>query len=330
MPVRHNILDNTEARESFINGVLLLNREDAGLTTADLGIPGDAVGLTTWDLFTLWHYFTMQTPTPAGSRRNAAHRAPVFLPWHRWMLLLVESSLQRVLQDDDFGLPYWDWAADGDQPPDGQPQQPLWEHIGGTGFPVSDGPFAFDASDPGTFRVRVVENVFTGELEVADRGLWRDLGQDSDAPSLPTTQDVLDCLKRHTRYDRTPYDPSSGAGIRNELEGWVGTRRPGLHNRVHVWVGGDMGPGTSPNDPVFYLNHCNVDRIWESWMAEHGRVYEPGDAAAAALFRQRLNDPLLSMLTEAQPAIADTLDLSSLVDPGRVPTYDTLQIGGQS
>jgi tyrosinase len=93
---------------------------------------------------------------------------------------------------------------------------------------------------------------------------------------------------------------------------------------VHVWVGGDMGPGTSPNDPVFYLNHCNADRIWEEWMAHRGRLYEPDDTADASLFRQRLNDPLLSMLTQAQPAISQTLDLTNLVDAGRVPTYDVL------
>ena len=37
-----------------------------------------------------------------------------------------------------------------------------------------------------------------------------------------------------------------------------------MHNLVHRWVGGSMGPGTSPNDPVFFLHHCNVDRIWVS------------------------------------------------------------------
>ncbi len=30
-----------------------------------------------------------------------------------------------------------------------------------------------------------------------------------------------------------------------------------------------MGPGTSPNDPVFFLHHCNVDRIWSRWEQEH-------------------------------------------------------------
>jgi tyrosinase len=39
-----------------------------------------------------------------------------------------------------------------------------------------------------------------------------------------------------------------------------------MHNRVHICIGGDMGSSTSPNnDPVFYLNHCNVDRIWAVW-----------------------------------------------------------------
>ena len=31
-----------------------------------------------------------------------------------------------------------------------------------------------------------------------------------------------------------------------------------------------MAPATSPNDPVFYLNHCNVDRIWEAWLVNQG------------------------------------------------------------
>jgi tyrosinase len=153
--------------------------------------------------------------------------------------------------------------------------------------------------------------------------LWRELGGDG---SLPTTAEVATCLSRHDRYDRPPYDPSSSGGLRNELEGWVGERVPGLHNRVHVWVGGDMGPGTSPNDPVFYLNHCNEDRLWEAWMVQQGRLYEPDDTAPDSLFRQRLNDPLVSMLTQAQPTIAQTLDHAGLVDPSQVPTYDVLPV----
>ena len=85
-----------------------------------------------------------------------------------------------------------------------------------------------------------------------------------------------------------------------------------------------MSPGTSPNDPVFYLNHCNVDRIWEAWLQARGRTYEPPADAPQALFRHRLNDELLSMLTDAQPRVSQMLDLAQFVDPNRAPTYDVL------
>jgi tyrosinase len=52
--------------------------------------------------------------------------------------------------------------------------------------------------------------------------------------------------------------------------------RPGYleatpHATVHSKVGGVMAiPETSAQDPIFWLHHCNVDRIWESWMKIHG------------------------------------------------------------
>jgi tyrosinase len=323
VPVRHDILSNEDARNGYIQGVLALDRELTGVTTGGLQIPGPDTQLSTWDLFVLWHYYTMNTPTPGGGGRNAAHRGPVFLPWHRWMLLLLETNLQRVLGDPTFGLPYWDWAADGDQDPAQQPGLALWEYVGHTGFPVPDGPFVFDAEDDQSFRVRVWENLPLGRLEVVNRGLWRQLGEASGVPSLPTSAEVTDVLGEE-RYDDLPYTSLSANGLRNELEGFVGLNGPGLHNRVHVWIGGDMGPGTSPNDPAFYLNHCNVDRIWEGWMAARGLLYEPPANAPQHLAGHRLNDQLLSMLTEQQPLISQMLDLSEFVPADQVPTYDVL------
>ena len=26
---------------------------------------------------------------------------------------------------------------------------------------------------------------------------------------------------------------------------------------------------TSPNDPVFWLHHCNIDRLWAEWRVQH-------------------------------------------------------------
>lgn len=38
------------------------------------------------------------------------------------------------------------------------------------------------------------------------------------------------------------------------------------HFLTHVAIGGDMADfATVGGDPIFYLHHCNLDRIWESW-----------------------------------------------------------------
>jgi len=38
------------------------------------------------------------------------------------------------------------------------------------------------------------------------------------------------------------------------------------HNLGHGWVGGDMAnPIISPNDPIFWMHHAQIDRIWSEW-----------------------------------------------------------------
>merc|ERR1712065_93914 len=38
-----------------------------------------------------------------------------------------------------------------------------------------------------------------------------------------------------------------------------------IHGVAHVMIGGDMGRMESPNDPIFYMHHANVDRLWHVW-----------------------------------------------------------------
>lgn len=38
-----------------------------------------------------------------------------------------------------------------------------------------------------------------------------------------------------------------------------------IHNPVHRAVGGDMMSASSPADPIFWLHHANIDRIWWNW-----------------------------------------------------------------
>jgi len=46
------------------------------------------------------------------------------------------------------------------------------------------------------------------------------------------------------------------------------------HNTVHMFVGGNTMPypSISPRDPMFWLHHANVDRLWAQWQAGAGHA----------------------------------------------------------
>jgi tyrosinase len=48
-------------------------------------------------------------------------------------------------------------------------------------------------------------------------------------------------------------------------------RLEGEHGSVHIAVGGEMATERSPADPLFWLHHANVDRIWARWQERHPR-----------------------------------------------------------
>jgi tyrosinase len=332
--IRRNILTDAVSMKKFGEGMSLLKNDfSAGVTTQTLGFGGPAFRVSAYDQFVIWHSVAMSIPTPNDDGtnprdRNSAHRGSIFLPWHRFMLALMEGHLQRVLNDTAFGLPYWDWGADGELTPPAQLQSQLWKDsgIGGNGTPVADGPFGFDQSNPeASFRVFFSEDVVSGELVplFTGRGLFRQLGQTPRYPNLPTTTQVTQVIAQLTQYDKADWDVAS-LGFRNVVEGWVpfdnANRQAEMHNRVHVWIGGDMGPSTSPNDPVFYLNHCNVDRIWEGWMIKHGRTYLPTNTTPDAPAGHRLNDTITSLVTTATTTPAAMLDVSALYSYDVVPS----------
>lgn len=312
MGVRRNIYSlSVSERESFITAVLRLK----------------ASGV--YDGFVRRHQqammFATRSPGETNTQRNAAHMGPVFLPWHRRELRDLELALEAEVPG--VALPYWDWAADAALASPAGAQ--LWtsDFMGGDGNPaqgdrVTNGPFrdwsAQITGAGGTFVTR------------SPPGLIRRLGRDPNgAPTLPRTSHV-NAARTETRYDAPPYNERSGqppgqsASFRNRLEGWL-TRQgdplgPGLHNRVHTWVGGDMLFGTSPNDPVFFLNHCNIDRIWAEWQEATGIGYEPASGGPPG---HNLNDALrfVDPPVPGMPALtpAGSLDFRALGY-----TYDTL------
>ncbi|HEY8211280.1 MAG TPA: tyrosinase family protein, partial [Myxococcaceae bacterium] len=165
------------------------------------------------------------------------------------------------------------------------------------------------------WRVALEQDPGSGELVSVNRGLNREFGA-GPSPRLPKRQDVQRALDGG-RYDSGPWSRSASPSFRNDLEGWS-PPAPGLHNLVHVWVGGDMLASTSPNDPVFYLNHCNVDRFWAAWQEENGTGdYAPAQRDPTAPAGHRPGDRLFVLEGDA-PRISETFDVSEIY------SYDTL------
>lgn len=263
----------------------------------------------TYDTFIARHHHSMMTATPWGAEapdpntRNVAHRGPAFLPWHRYFCRELELALQT--KRANVTLPYWNWAADAANPIGAA----LWStnaaqriYIGGDGTgpggTVTTGPFA-------GWTALVEDGI--GNLVPRPGGIIRELGSNPNfgsgvgVPSFPTSQQVDDAVQNMTVYDTSPWRTNSAGSFRNRIEGWLRTlpseNGSQLHNRVHIWVGGDMGPGTSPNDPVFFLHHCNVDRIWALWQYAHpASAYLP---ASAGPLGHNLNDVMQHLTTTA-------------------------------
>lgn len=306
--MRKDVLAMTaQEKERLVDAILELKRTPSPYPAPSYLEEYEDAQLSWYDQFVLWHVYLSKCdamdPVSEGDRQWG-HAGPMFLPWHREYLLLFEDAL-RAVSGEDITVPYWDWtngdSVDAVFSPD---------FMGGDGDPnaghaVTDGPF----------------NKTDWRFVVGNHGLsWatsnlpyivRQFGSTGDV--LPTDADVAATLAVE-QYDSAPYNDRSdpATSFRNAIEGWRGARTPILcgpdgwltvptndshatHNVVHIWTGGFGGPsqdvgtvfGTmtvpvaSPNDPVFFLHHSNVDRLWDAWQRDHGKdTYVPRSGLA--------------------------------------------------
>lgn len=291
--IRRNFLTDANMAQQYIDGVRRLK------DPAQFPWEGRD-GLSIYDAFVFWHHQSMMLMTPPNQNdRNAAHSGPAFLPWHRYFLISLEGLLRQAVNDTQFRIPYWDWTADAEL--SNPATSPIWSNRNLGQFARSD------------WRVRLEMDLRTGDLRPANRSLQRALG---DGGRLPSRTGVRMLIRDQAAFDTSPFNSSSSGGLRNLLEGWVGSER--IHNSVHVWVGGDMSLSSSPNDPTFFLHHCNVDRIWAAWQERHpDAAYLPDMSASDRLQFHRIDDALYSIFE-------DNVTPRDMVDYKRYYEYDTV------
>jgi tyrosinase len=84
-------------------------------------------------------------------------------------------------------------------------------------------------------------------------------GTNPQAPTLPTSHTIRTTVMNHTVY--TPFTLA--------LEG---AQPFGAHNLVHDWFGRNTtmwNVPKSPADPMFWMHHAEIDRIWWLWKQSH-------------------------------------------------------------
>ena len=258
---------------------------DIAMNPPQLG-PGSTL-VSRYDDFVWAHHQVMMQGPNGQTGPNLAHRGPAFGPWHRELLKLYEQELQNAAGDPNLTLPYWDWTRDQSAADPGFPFTA--DFLGGDGAGHPD-----DQVTTGAF-----SQASGWTLNCDEEGfgfLRRHFGGGGPnglpvGPGLPTPGSVRAALGI-TPYDSNPWNVSAvmATSFRNTLEGFAGPRQ--IHNAVHLWVSGSMLPGTSPNDPVFFFHHCNIDRLWAVWEQKNpgAAPYLPDNTTAAASGLTRLND----------------------------------------
>ena len=217
---------------------------------------------TVWETF---GYLDLAESMPSNSVidrfwHQCQHQSWYFLPWHRGYLAafewLVLDAIVSLGGPDDWALPYWNYS-DASEPnarqlpdafsedtlPDGSPNPLSVEHRFGSGFV----PITLDSAD--------VALTALGDTEFE--------GSRSDIPP-------------GFGGPETPFNHSQGAN--GDLESLP-------HNVIHGGIGGSdpngdpndwqsaglmSMPDTAALDPIFWLHHANIDRLWTVWLAMPG------------------------------------------------------------
>lgn len=153
-----------------------------------------------------------------------------FPTWHRAYIYEFELRLQE--QVPGVMLPYWDWTSD--------------ESIA-NGMPEAVTDRQYTDLKTGVTKPNPLYSAFS---QATGSQTSRNPGVNSGLRQLKIQ---VEMAQRQRTYDR--YSPA----LENP------------HGGLHVWVGGDMGSvPRAAYDPVFWLHHCNVDRLWFEWQREHG------------------------------------------------------------
>ncbi len=217
--------------------------------------------------------------TGSGALWNECkHGSWFFLPWHRMFVYYFERIVRAAVVaaggPSNWALPYWGYGNGGEQ-----------------------------ASLPHAFRASA--SAVVNPLFVQERAEEVNAG-------VPLDAKVITHAFALSRLLFTGAEEFGGGIADASKQFWRKTGRleQTPHNDVHNAVGGKGGwmadAKTAAQDPIFWLHHANIDRIWAIWNAI-GRV-DPGDQE----WREQRFDFFDADGSRVSKACADVIDIATL------------------
>lgn len=170
------------------------------------------------------------------------HSTWYFLPWHRGYLAAFEALIAKTVEGlggpSDWALPYWNYSADLSQTPDARVLPPAFRDRD-----MADG---------------------------SPNWLWSPRELDVNGNVVMTADDVdLGALTEPKFSDPATISRDFGGSKTGFAHFGNGPGALELvpHNAIHRRIGGFMAnPDLAALDPIFWLHHCNIDRLWEEWI----------------------------------------------------------------
>ncbi len=235
-----------------------------------------------------------------------------FLVWHRGYIGWFERTVRRYSGNRDFSFPYWDWSetpkvpnamfAGVLTPTDGSYDRYISTFKTFQDFiqPAMANYYkSFTATQNTLLRERGMAT--TGDLwaQVVKRGMYATTkharfpsrtSPDLDAKTTDATSKLrIDAILKAPSFEEFNSGQTSDHGqMSKDIAALEGTP----HDLTHNFCGGvgyvpndQMGfmqDNLSPSDPLFFLHHSNMDRLYQIWIRRQiaaGRSYLPKDEA---------------------------------------------------
>ncbi|KAF9530930.1 hypothetical protein CPB83DRAFT_892203 [Crepidotus variabilis] len=296
---------NTAEKKDYINAVKCLQ-------STPVNEPSVPAADTLFDLFQGFHI----------QIALKVHFVGQFLMWHRYFLKLYENAL-RDRCNYKGAHPYWDWSKDVEEGRNIS-SSPMWDVETGFGGNGVEGTYT-PPTDPDVLaNGRINPDAFVGCVQ---DGPFADLTLNM-GPGLSVTKH---CLTRHFNESTHQYLNHTAVeeimayetfeDLHTQLEGNKGIRGP--HGSGHSAVGGEMSNFfSSPGDPMFYMHHANLDRLWRVWQLKFDkkRMWEVGGLTGLEANSTALT---LDYILEMNPALGPSVSVRDVMDTEMAPNCYT-------